>query len=90
MYRVDPFMEHAKKFLKPKVKSKAIDKVRETRHRDDEKLVESSPFAEIVKQAALFENKYPENYIREMMEQANRAKKLIEGVEGSDPETNDE
>jgi predicted nucleic acid-binding protein len=90
MYRVDPFMVHALKFLKQRINPKAINEVRETRYRDDEKLAalntlpkaweeyaRNRELAATTTLSASLESMYSKNTLREMAERAELLRKEL-------------
>lgn len=60
MYRIDPFMEHAQKFLKQRIKQKAIEEVRETRRQDEKNYANTLEITQALKYL------YPHERLQEM------------------------
>lgn len=68
MYRVDPFLEHARKYYKQKIKQKAIDEVRNIRKLDEEVLKRQIELAKTFQDAV---------HHTELMKESNLSAKII-------------
>jgi hypothetical protein len=82
MYSADPFLEHARQYLKRKINQKAVDEIRDIRQREEESMQVGADTLELLKAASRFPSP-PPDWLKAASTAAEAAARFQDQYQGS-------